>query len=122
MSKTALIVDDSKLSRMMIASIIKENFSDWNIVEAIDGESALALAETTAIDCMTIDVNMPGMSGTDLGAKLREKFPEASIAMVTANVQDAIRQRAASYGAEFIEKPISEDKIMGFLQMEKVDA
>ncbi len=60
MSKTVLVVDDSKLSRMMINTIIKTNFPDWDVVEAVDGDTALGLAETNTIDMMTIDVNMPG--------------------------------------------------------------
>ncbi len=62
------------------------------------------------------------MNGSDLAVKLRKKFPLANIAMVTANVQDAVRKRAEEVGAEFIGKPITEDEIMRFFQMESANA
>lgn len=116
MSKTVLIVDDSRMSRMMISTIIKTHHPDWNIIDAASGDEALEKANGKAIDLMTLDMNMPGMDGITLGTKLREQFPSADIALVTANIQDAVRQKAEQAQLAFIAKPITEDRIMNYVK------
>lgn len=110
-AKTALIVDDSKLSRVMIKTILKEHYPDWEILEAEDGDAALKLADK-AIDVMTLDMNMPGMNGIELGQKLKQRFPDALIALVTANIQQSTRDKAKNEGFVFVPKPVTEEKIL----------
>jgi two-component system, chemotaxis family, chemotaxis protein CheY len=110
-SKTALIVDDSKLSRAMIRTILKQHFPDWEILEAVDAEEALQLNESS-IDLITLDMNMPGMDGIVLSDELRKRYPKASISMITANTQNAVRQKAGTAGLYFVAKPITEEKLL----------
>ncbi|QYZ65678.1 MAG: response regulator receiver protein [Gammaproteobacteria bacterium (ex Lamellibrachia satsuma)] len=114
---TMLIVDDSKLSRMMVRAIVKQVQGDWNIIEAENGEDALVKSEAETVDIMTLDYNMPGMDGLTLAEHMRQRFPDASIALLTANIQDTIRLRAESAGVGFIQKPITEDKIAEFVDV-----
>lgn len=114
--KTILIVDDSKMSRMMIKKIVTTHFPDWCIHEAGSGEEALQLVAGQRIDIMTLDVNMPGMDGITLGARLRETFPEARISLVTANIQSAVKEKAKAANLQFIPKPITEERILGYLR------
>jgi len=48
---------------------------------------------------------MPGTSGLDLVEGLRGVAPNASMTLVTANIQSAIRQRAEQLGCRFIANP-----------------
>ena len=41
--KTMLIVDDSRLSRMLVRNFVIEHKPDWNLIEAENGDEALAL-------------------------------------------------------------------------------
>jgi CheY-like chemotaxis protein len=116
MPKTVLIVDDSRMSRMMISTIIKTHHPDWSIIDAASGEEALDKTKGKTIDLMTLDMNMPGMDGITLGSKLRVLFPDAHIALVTANIQDAVRQKAEQAKLAFIAKPITEDRIMDYVK------
>jgi CheY-like chemotaxis protein len=88
---------------------------DWQIIEAVDGEDALKKVEDAEIDWMTIDFNMPGMDGMELAEKLKSKFPDAHISLLTAHVQDATRKKAEALGIEFIGKPITEYKIISYV-------
>jgi len=115
MSKTLLVVDDSRMSRMMIKTIIANSKPDWTIIEAGDGQEALQVTEGQSIDVMTLDMNMPGMDGITLGIELRKRFPDSDIALVTANVQDAVREKATAASLVFVAKPITEDRIMGYI-------
>jgi len=112
---TMLIVDDSRLSRMMIRNFAQAVHADWNFIEAVDGDDALSKSEAEAITWMTIDYNMPGMDGITLATTLKERFPNATIALLTANIQDSIRQQADKIGVQFVQKPITEDKIRTFV-------
>ncbi len=118
-AKTMLVVDDARLARMMIRGFVSNTYPDWTILEAQDGTEALTTVEARSdagpIDVMTIDLNMPGMDGLTLAKTLRQKYPEAHIALVTANIQDRVQVRAQEAGIGFIPKPITEGKILTFL-------
>lgn len=116
MSKTVLVVDDSRMSRMMISTIIKTHYPDWLIIDAASGDEALQKVEGQSIDLMTLDMNMPGMDGITLGTELRAKYPDAAIALVTANIQSAVQEKAEAAELEFIAKPITEDRIVNYIK------
>ena len=120
-NKTALIVDDSKLSRVMIRTILQDNFPDWKVLEAANADEALELKEDN-IDIMTLDMNMPGMDGVTLGIEMKKRFPTANISLITANVQQAVRDKAADAKLQFIAKPITEEKILKAIGVQSEDA
>ena len=107
MSKTVLMVDNSRVARLTLHAVISDIRPQWTLVEAGDAEEALAAAEGRHFDVLLIDVGLPGMNGLELAAALRLKYPSAVLAMVTANVQKPVRERAAALGAAFIEKPLN---------------
>ena len=116
MSTTMLIVDDSKVTRMMIKSIASSLHDDWEYLEAACGDEALQTVEGREIDIMTIDMNMPGMDGITLAGELRVKYPNAQITLMTANIQDAVRKKADEVGIGFIAKPVTQDKIYAYVE------
>jgi two-component system chemotaxis response regulator CheY len=105
---TVLIVDDSRVSRMLSRQYILQKHPDWTIVEAASGEEAIEKTQTATPDLILMDVNMPGMGGFAAVEQIRQKCPKAFITLLTANVQDATRVRANALGISFAEKPITE--------------
>jgi CheY-like chemotaxis protein len=112
---TVLIVDDSKLARIVMAKAIIALQPDWNRVEARDADEALAQIDSQKIDVVILDFNMPGKDGLTLAEELRARSPMMPIAVATANAQDEILARARAANAVFISKPITEDGLRGFL-------
>jgi two-component system chemotaxis response regulator CheY len=108
---TALIVDDSRVSRMMARQFIHSARPDWVVEDAATGEEAIDKSKLAAPSLILIDVNMPGIGGLAAAEQLRALCPHAHIALVTANVQNATRQRANDLGIGFMEKPITETRI-----------
>ncbi len=108
---TVLVVDDSRVSRMMTRQFILNKHPGWNVVEAGTGEAAIELMNDIKPVLVMMDVNMPGMGGIPAAEILRKQFPSIKIALQTANIQDAIRNKASAIGASFIEKPINEARI-----------
>jgi len=114
--RSVLVVDDSRLTRMMISKIISTHHTNWLILEAENAEEALALCDEQAFDYITLDHNMPGMTGLDAYPLLREKQADAKIGLFTANIQKSTKERSEAAGLEFVEKPISEEKVMSFFE------
>lgn len=110
-SKQVLVVDDSRVSRLMSHQFILSKHADWQVTEAATGEEALEKIKTLNPVLILLDVNMPGMGGVAAAEQLRVLCPQTHIILVTANVQNAIRNRASELGVGFMEKPITETRI-----------
>lgn len=106
-----LIVDDSKMSRLMIGKIVNDMRPDWRVVEAASGAEALAIVERERPTLVSMDVNMPGMSGLEAAGRIRLHHPEIRVVLCTANIQDAVRQAAEKAGVKFVAKPITPQSI-----------
>jgi CheY-like chemotaxis protein len=115
MGTTVLIVDDSKLARIVVGRTVAALQPDWTRIEAGDADVALAIVDTQTVDVVLLDFNMPGRNGLELAEILRDRFPDMPIALATANVQDEIIARARAVNATFISKPVNEDGLRGFL-------
>lgn len=114
-SHTILVVDDSRVSRMLVRAIIDHADKQSKIIEASNGDEALTKTKNAQITIAILDLNMPGMDGLVLATKLIERFPNAKMGLLTANIQDMVRQKAKALGITFIPKPITEERILGFI-------
>src|ERR1700733_5974696 len=90
MTITVLIVDDSKLARIVAAKAVHGLQPAWRRLEATNAEDAMAAMKTGEIDVALVDYNMPGRNGLDLAADLRALQPAMPIAVITANVQQEV--------------------------------
>lgn len=115
MTTTLLIVDDSKLARIVVGKAVNALQPDWRRLEAGNADDAVTLIEAEHVDLAILDYNMPGKNGLELAEELRTRYPAMPIALATANVQDEVIARARSVNVTFIAKPISEDGVRGFL-------
>jgi len=119
MEKTSpllLIVDDSRMSRMLIKAIITDSRPDWRIIEATTGDEAIKMVEEQQPDFVSMDVNMPGISGLEAAGRIRIRHPEIRIVLCTANIQESTRDAAAKVGLCFVAKPITAQSIAGAIE------
>ena len=111
---TVLVVDDDPNMRALVRNWLEK--SDVETLEATDGVSGLAivqaaLASGTVIDCIILDVMMPGLDGFDVLERLAASPTTASIPVLLltarAGTDDDIL-RAMRFGAlDYVEKPFS---------------
>lgn len=113
--KTVLVVDDSRVSRMMTRQFILNKYPEWDIVEAATGEEAIEKLKGLSPLVVFMDVNMPGMGGIAASEKISAQYPSLKIVLQSANIQEATRNKAAALGAAFLEKPVNETRIHNFL-------
>jgi CheY-like chemotaxis protein len=111
-----LIVDDSKLARMVVTSAMRRIRPDWTVVEATSGDEALAAVANGSVQIALVDFNMPGMDGLELVAKIRQTQTSMPIAVVSANLQDEIIARARELNAAFVGKPLTDEALEAFLK------
>jgi len=115
MQYKVLIVDDSKLARMIMASAFRRVRPDWELSEATSAQEALGAISAGAIDIALIDFNMPGTDGLELLADIRKIRPSMPVAVVSANLQDEIVGRARELNAGFVAKPLTDDAPGAFM-------
>ena len=109
--KKILIVDDSKVSRMVIKAHILAVHADWIVQEAASGNEAIAMVDNEQPDYCTMDINMPGMLGTDAAEIILARHPGVRIAIFSANIQETVQSRAQQLGALFVAKPVTDKSI-----------
>lgn len=113
---TVMIVDDSRTMRKMLAGTLKEE--GFEIAgDAANGEEALRLLETVTPDLITLDITMPVMDGITALEKIKEKYPDQKVLMVSAAGQKDKVLSALKLGAvDFIQKPFEPDAVVNTIR------
>ncbi len=115
MTITVMLVDDSKLARIVAGKTLASLQPDWQRIEASNADEALELFGRQHVDIAILDFNMPGRDGLELAAELRQSRPNMPIAIITANIQDEVVARARAVNATFVNKPVTEEGLAGFV-------
>lgn len=97
-----LVVDDQRLMRDGIASLLSIQEGIDVVGTAADGQEALAQARALRPDVILMDVRMPVMDGVAATAAVRRELPECQVLMLTtfddeAYIIEALRAGAAGY-------------------------
>ena len=107
-----LIIDDSKMSRRMLRTIL-EGIGHEIVREAGNGEEGLTLYKELTPDVVTMDITMPEMDGIKCLQEIRGIDPAAKVLMVTAAGQASKLMEALKSGAkDFICKPYEPEQII----------
>ncbi|BDA85249.1 hypothetical protein Sa4125_27910 [Aureimonas sp. SA4125] len=84
-SLTVLLVEDEALIRMNCADMLQD--AGHNVIEASSAEEALAMLDSGSIDVLLTDVNLPGMSGTELAETARRLKPDIGLVFATGDFE-----------------------------------
>lgn len=109
--KIRILVVDDELSMREFLSILLER-EGYDVSVAGSAEEALRTMESALFDLVLSDVNMPGLSGIDLLARIKEKSPETAVLMLTAFSAAEQAVEAMKLGAyDYICKPFKNEEI-----------
>ncbi|MUT64545.1 response regulator transcription factor [Paenibacillus sp. NEAU-GSW1] len=109
MAKLLVVDDDPNIRELVVLFLRREGFE---VVEAKDGEDALARLEEYKLDLAVIDVMMPRMDGWALCAALRESF-DMPILMLTAKGETAQKVKGFELGADdYVVKPFDPPELV----------
>jgi DNA-binding NarL/FixJ family response regulator len=97
-----LIVDDQRLMREGLRTLLEFEHGFEVVGEAADGQSALDAYAELLPDVVLMDIRMPGMDGVEATRRLRERWSETKVIILTtfdddANVFEGLRAGAAGY-------------------------
>lgn len=106
-----LVVDDEATARLLLRAALEG--AGFEVSEAKDGEDALRQFRDQPSDMVMLDVEMPGINGYEVCARLRSALGnELPIVMVTGRDDFAAIERSFAVGAtDFIAKPVNWDLI-----------
>ena len=114
MSKTALVVDDSRTMRQMVAFTLTN--AGFTVIEAEDGKDAVRKVEAgTKLDIVVTDLNMPEMDGITLIKELRRltAYKFTPILMLTTESALEKKKEGKEAGATgWIVKPFNPDVLL----------
>src|SRR6185436_14942911 len=118
MTLKALIVDDEPLARMRLATLLNESAAPKvEIVgEAGDGSEAMAwLNRNQPVDLVLLDVQMPGLSGTELAALLRQRANAPAVVFITAHAEHALTAFELE-AVDYLTKPVRRERLQAALE------
>ena len=93
-----LMVDDDRVDRLAIRRAIDQSGLVATIDEAQDAVEALAKVQAKTYDCLLLDHDLPGTSGTDFTRQLRERGNLTPVVLVTGQQDEALLQAAVDAG------------------------
>jgi DNA-binding response OmpR family regulator len=109
-----LILDDEPSIRFLCREVL----AGGGVVceEASDGEEGLEIAAQRPPDVMIVDVNMPGMSGTDVLHRVRANPPAANLKVIMASgmaTGDEMAEMMLAGADDYLTKPFSVPQLIG---------
>ena len=103
-----LLVDDQRDILKLLHSTLNTLAHELEIIEAPSGEEALLETSRSKIDLLVADYRLPGITGVELMHKIRVKYPDVRVILVTGMTDRAARDEILNAGAVAVfDKPIS---------------
>ncbi|MGB0083374.1 MAG: response regulator, partial [Terracidiphilus sp.] len=116
----ALVVDDSRAVRMLLARTLKQ--IGYEVQEAANGREALEVIEAgnSGVKLVLADWNMPEINGLDLLKRLRQNPALSSLAVVMVTTETEIEHIAEALEAganEYVMKPFTQEILVEKLEL-----
>jgi putative two-component system response regulator len=106
---SVLVIDDERGPRESLRMILQPLYQ---VQTASDGHSALELLRTTTVDCVTLDLNMPGLQGEELMRIVRREFPDVEVVVITGYGSLETAVEGVRYGiCDYLQKPFDVVKV-----------
>ena len=116
-TRRILVVEDNPLNRKLVRDVL--SFAGYDVIEAQSGEEGLRAAQETRPDLVLMDLQLPGIDGTETLRRLRQDPLGAHVPVVavTAFAMAEDKERASRAGFDgYLEKPISVRSLPGQIE------
>ena len=109
--KSILVVDDDREIRTWLKKTLE--YQKFDVQFADDGPAALAKVDQTPFDLVLLDIKMPGMDGIDVLKRIRQKYTELPVVMISGHATIETAVDATRLGAyDFLQKPLDLNKLV----------
>ncbi|MEM6837112.1 MAG: CHASE2 domain-containing protein [Cyanobacteria bacterium P01_C01_bin.120] len=116
-SRKILVIDDNQENSSILADLLMP--LGFEVIEAIDSNTGLKIAETEKPDLIIVDLTMPGMNGPEILHQLRERSETQKVPLIasSANVFDHNHDKSIAAGASaFLPKPVELKPLLALLE------
>ena len=114
--KKILIVEDNPRNMRLIKMVLGNK--GYSLLEATDGEEALAVAMEERPDLIIMDIQLPKMDGLEVTRRLRRTpaFSQVPIIALTASVMEGDREKIIEAGCDiYVSKPMDTRQLPGLV-------
>lgn len=120
MSATILLIEDEASIRTVARAYLEQ--AGFRVLLAISGPEGLELARRERPDLVILDLNLPGMDGMEVAARLRQDS-DVFIVMLTARSEESDRVAGLRIGADdYVTKPFSPRELVARVKRSCADA
>jgi two-component system nitrate/nitrite response regulator NarL len=107
-----LLVDDHQLMVEGVMELLRKNGNNHIVATANSATRALNILETSKVDLVISDINMPEMKGTELIQKLKTKYPEIKVIALSMHQEKHIVKDVLKSGADaYVLKNSTQDEL-----------
>jgi two-component system cell cycle response regulator DivK len=110
--KTILVVDDTEWNRDLIVQLLED---EYTVIQAVDGEEGVRVAEQQKPDLILMDLGMPVMDGWEATRKIKanDALKHIPIIAVTSHamIGDEIDARKAGCD-DYLPKPVDDEELL----------
>jgi two-component system response regulator MprA len=111
MSSKLLVVDDDASIRSVLGRSLP--YEGFDVTSAVDGQAALQVLREQAVDCLILDIGMPGIDGLEVCRRLRRAGDRTPIILLTAYDGAGDRDGGLEAGADdYLVKPFALDELV----------
>jgi len=107
-----LIVEDNALFLQFLKETLRSRFPSIDILEAANGEEAMQKIKTLPPDAIFMDLRLPGENGLELTKKIKAKYPDIIVVIITNYDLPEYREAAYQCGADHF---LSKDSFLRML-------
>ncbi len=115
-----LIVDDDESNLFSLTYLLNEN-NYSKVYEASDGNKALEILDSHSVDCILLDIHMPGMDGFEICKKIKanDRTRDIPVIFLTARYKDteSIIKGFEVGGEDFLTKPINNAELIAKIKV-----
>jgi CheY-like chemotaxis protein len=114
--KKILVVEDVDFNRDLLVQLLED---DYEVIEAVNGQEGVELAEREGPDLILMDLSLPVMDGWEATRQLKANDNLRSIPVIalTAHAMKGDEERALAAGCDdYLVKPLDEDELIAKIQ------
>jgi two-component system response regulator FixJ len=103
-----LVEDDISLLGAMAFALQADGF---RVLAYTDGKDLLTAPRLMGVNCLVVDLKMPGIDGLTLISELRARGVTAPAILITTQPDETTRRAASAAGVEIVEKPLLDGEL-----------
>nr|WP_314873381.1 response regulator transcription factor [uncultured Pseudomonas sp.] len=108
-----LLVDDHPLLRAGITATLAQALPQMPLLQASDGEQALAMVQAQVPGLVIMDFDLPGISGLETTRRLRQRLPQLRVLFLSEHAQlSLVRQALAAGACGFLSKQVTPEVLV----------